>query len=137
MTEYDKTLRDIETSLGLVPDFMKALPEDVLLAQWPLFKKYTLGQSTIPAKFRELIGLAIAANIKCPYCELFHTGAAKMQGATDAELAEVAFLAGYTASWSAIIHAQHYDYNKFEKEFQRIGDHLSKAMSTPEMSQRK
>ena len=137
MTEYNTTLRDIENSLGFVPGFMKALPEDVLVNEWPLFKKYTLGQSLIPAKYRELIGLAIAANLKCPYCELFHTGAAKMQGATDAELAELTFLAGYTSRWSAIIHAQHYDYNKFEKEFQQIGEHLSKVMSAPEMSQRK
>lgn len=126
MTEYDTTLRDIENSLGIVPGFMKALPQDVLVAEWPLFKKYTLGQSNIPAKYRELMGLAVAANLKCPYCQLFHTGAAKLQGATDAELAEVTFLAGYTARWSSMIHAQNYDYDKFAKETQQIGEHLSK-----------
>ena len=72
------------------------------------------------------MGLAVAANIKCPYCQLFHIGAAKMNGATDEELAETVFLASYTARWSAIIHAQHYDMQRFKEEFEQIGEHLQK-----------
>jgi len=49
------------------------------------------------------MGLAVAANIKCPYCLLFHKGAAGMNGATEEEFAETTFLASYTARWSAII----------------------------------
>ncbi len=128
MGKYDGTLEDIRKSLGIVPGFMKGLPQDTLVNEWPMFKKYTLGESEIPGKYREMIGLAIAANIKCPYCQLFHTGAAKMQGATDKELSEIAFLASYTARWSSMIHAQHYDYNTFVKETEQIGAHLEKAM---------
>ena len=129
MADYEDTLRDIQSMLGLVPGFMKALPKDVLMNDWPLFKKYTLGESKIPAKYREFIGLAVAANIKCPYCQYFHTGAAKLRGATDEELAELDFLASYTARWSAMIHAQNYDYDTFEKETDQIGAHLKKMMS--------
>jgi AhpD family alkylhydroperoxidase len=128
MQEYEDTLKDIESTIGIVPGFMKALPVDVLVKEWPLFKKYELGESKIPAKYRELIGLAIAANIKCPYCQLFHTETAKMMGATDEEFAEVAFLASFTSRWSAIIHAQNYDINKFGEELQQIGQHLQKMM---------
>lgn len=126
--EYEETLKDIEKSLRIIPGFMKALPADVLVREWPLFKKYVLGESKIPAKYRELIGLAVAANIKCPYCQLFHTAAAKLRGATDEELAEVAFLASFSSRWSAMIHAQHYDYDTFEKEVHQIGGHLRKAL---------
>ncbi len=127
--EYNETLDDIERSLGIVPGFMRAVPADVLVAEWPLFKKYALGESKVPAKYRELIGLVIAANIKCPYCQLFHKSAAKLRGATDEELAEATFLASFSSRWSAMIHAQHYDYNTFEKEVHQIGEHLKKAMS--------
>jgi AhpD family alkylhydroperoxidase len=72
------------------------------------------------------LGLAIAANIKCPYCQLFHKGAAQMSGATEKELAESAFHASNTARWSAIIHAEHYDYQKFKEEFEKIGEHLQR-----------
>ena len=116
MGAYENTLKDIEKTLGIVPGFMKALPEDVLVQEWPLFKRYNFEETEIPAKYRELMGLSVAANIKCPYCQLFHRGAAAMNGATAEELAETAFLASYTARWSAIIHAQHYDYDTFARD---------------------
>jgi len=129
MGEHGDVLKDIEASLGFVPGFMKGLPADVLEKDWPLFKKYVLGESHIPGKYRELIGLAIAANIKCPYCQLFHTAAAKLHGATDEELTEIVFLASFSSRWSAIIHAQNYDYKTFEKEVHQIGAHLKEMMA--------
>jgi len=128
MGAYENTLKDIEKTLGIVPGFMKALPQDVLAADWALWKKYSLGESEIPAKYRELMGLSAAANIKCPYCQLMHTGIAQLHGATKEELSEVAFLASLTARWSAMIHAQNYDYETFKKEVEQIGGHLQKAM---------
>src|SRR3990170_753252 len=116
MGKYEDTLKDIRETLGIVPGFMKALPRDAMVNEWPNFRKYQLEESVIPNKYRELIGLAVAASIKCPYCQLFHTGAAKMNGATDEELAELAVLASLTTRWSTILHAQHYDYNVFMKE---------------------
>ncbi len=124
MEEYEDTLKDIEETLGIVPGFMKALPKEVLVQEWPLFKKYNFEETEIPAKYRELMGLAVAANIKCPYCQLFHKGAAEMNGATEEELAEIVFLASYTARWSAFIHAQHYNYETFAREFGQIGEYL-------------
>ncbi|MDD1753916.1 MAG: carboxymuconolactone decarboxylase family protein [Methanotrichaceae archaeon] len=102
MDEYEDTLNDIKKTLGIIPGFMKALPNDVLIHDWALWKMYTLGQTKIPAKYRELGGLAVA-NIKCPYCQLMHTAMAKFHGATDEELAEVYYLARLTVDgvpWS-------------------------------------
>jgi AhpD family alkylhydroperoxidase len=127
MGEYEDALKDVERTFGFVPGFMKGLPQDVLIHDWPLMKKYTLGESKIPAKYRELLGLAVAANIKCPYCQLFHKSVAQMYGATPEEFAEIAFLASYTSRWSSMIHAQHYPYETFERETQQIGAYLSKA----------
>lgn len=129
MSEYQDTLQDIEQSLGLVPGWLKGIPPEDLVREWPNFKKYVLGESKIPAKYRELIGLAIAGNIRCPYCQLFHLSAAKLRGATDEELAETVQLASNTARWSIMLHAQHYDYAKFRTEVEQIGAHLMKLMS--------
>jgi AhpD family alkylhydroperoxidase len=126
MGEYQDTLADIKKTIGIVPGFMKALPKEVLIHDWVLWKKYSLEKTKIPGKYRELGGLAMAANIKCPYCELMHTAMAKYHGATDAELAEVYYLASLTARWSAMIHAQHYDWKTFEKEAQQMGEYLQK-----------
>jgi AhpD family alkylhydroperoxidase len=125
--KYENTLKDIQETLGMVPGFMKAIPKDVLMQDWPLMKKYQAGESEIPAKYREFIGLAIAANIKCPYCTLMHTAMATLGGATDKEMAEVAFLASFTARWSAMLHALQYNYDTFSKEVHQIGAHAKKA----------
>ncbi|MDD1743639.1 MAG: carboxymuconolactone decarboxylase family protein [Methanomassiliicoccales archaeon] len=126
MSDIDDTLKDIKKTMGIVPGFMKALPDEALVHEWPIWKRYTLEESEIPEKYRELMGLAVAANIKCPYCLFFHKAMAKAAGATDEELAEVAMLAGLTSRWSTILHAQIYDMDTFEKEGQKIGAFLSK-----------
>ncbi len=124
MDTYDETLKDIEATLSIVPGFMRALPHDVLVHDWPLWKRYSLGESAIPGKYRELGGLAVAANIKCPYCAVMHTAMAKYHGATQEELAEVYYLASLTARWSAMIHAQHYDWDTFVSEAEQMGKGL-------------
>ncbi len=101
----------------------------VLVNDWELMKKYQFGESAIPPKYREMIGLAIAANIKCPYCQLMHLTMAKGQGATEEELSELVFLASYTSRWSAMIHAQNYDLEKFKEEVARIGEYMGKQAS--------
>lgn len=123
---YESTSKDVQNTFGFVPGFMKGVPQDVLVQMWPMMKKYILGQSAIPPKYREMISLASAATMKCPYCEMFHREVAKMYGATEEELAEVGTLVGQTAFWSANLHAQHYDMTSFVKEFQAIGEHMTK-----------
>jgi len=127
MKGYEETLRDIKETFGLVPGFMKAIPQDVLVKDWALLKKYQLGKSEIPPKYREFMVLAVAANIRCPYCTLMHTAMATSNGATDDEIAEVAFLASFTARWSAMLHALQYNYDTFMKEVRQIGEHAKKT----------
>lgn len=123
---YQQTVTEMQQTFGSFPGFFKAVPQDVMTHMWPVMKRYMFGESKIPAKYREMIGLAVAATLKCPYCEVFHRGAAQMNGATEEELAEVAVLAGQTAFWSTVMHTQHYDMNTFMKEFQAMGEHVSK-----------
>jgi AhpD family alkylhydroperoxidase len=123
---YRETLEDIRETMGIVPGFMKALPEQVLVNDWALWKKYSMEESVIPKKYRELMGLAVAANIKCPYCQAMHTAFARFHGATDDEMREIYFLASLTSRWSAMIHAQNYELDKFQKEAAQIGEHLGK-----------
>ena len=47
----------------------------------------------IPLKFRELMAVAVGITTQCVYCIDFHSKQAKRAGATDAELAEAAWVA--------------------------------------------
>ena len=58
---YEETIKDIEKTFGTVPGFMKETPKDILSQVWPLFRKYQLGESVIPQKYREMMMLAAAA----------------------------------------------------------------------------
>jgi len=117
-------LTEIEETFGTVPAPLDTIPEEDAVGEWSFFKKYTVGESEIPAKYRELIGLAVAANIKCPYCAHFHDTAAKMHGATDAEMREVYSLASLTSRYSAMLHAQSYDLDEFKEETAEIAAYL-------------
>lgn len=66
----------------------------------------------------------MAAAIGCEYCRHFHKGAAQLHGATEAELAELSFLASYTPRYSALIQAQDYDLEVFKDETEQIATHL-------------
>lgn len=123
---YDETVMDVEETLGLLPGYMDALPEDDLVNEWPNMKRFMFADSEIEPKYRELIGLAVAAAIGCEYCRHFHKGAAQLHGATEEELSELSFLASYTPRYSAIIQAQDYDVDVFEEEVEQIAAHLQK-----------
>jgi len=125
---YAETRDEIEETLGMVPGFFEGIPDEALVAEWPTFQRYVLGETAIPAKYRELMGLAVAANVKCPYCVYFHRHAAKLHGATDEELEEAVAVSSVTARWSTMIHAQDYDLDTFEDETDRIGEHLQAHM---------
>lgn len=125
---YDQTVSDIEETLGIMPGFLEALPDGDVVNEWPTFKKYLVGDTEIPPKYRELIGLAVAANIKCPYCTHFHKGAAQLHGATEDEIAEVYYLASYTARYSSMLHAQEYDEDTFHDEVEQIAAHFQEQM---------
>ena len=118
--------KEVEGLFGSVPDWMGAFPESAVGDVWGMFKNVELQKSAIPNKYNELIGLAVAATSKCRYCILFHTEAAKANGATDDEIAETAFLARFTTGWSAILHAANIDFDKFKQQFAQVGEYLSK-----------
>ncbi len=95
------TYRDIEATLGSVPTFFKLFPEEGIGGAWAEFKTVQLNpKSALSGKEKELIGLAVAAQVPCSYCIYFHTAAAKANGATDAEVREAVAMAAITRHWS-------------------------------------
>ena len=121
---YEETVAEMEETLGMVPPPLDAIPEDDAVAEWPTFRKYITEETAIPPKYRELMGLAVAANLRCPYCTHFHTEAARMHGASDAEVEETFFLSSFTSRYSAMLHAQQVDLDEFERAVAQIGEHM-------------
>src|SRR5262249_40986307 len=119
------TYQDIEKTLGLVPSFLKAYPEEGIAAAWDELKSVQLNpHSALPMKTKELIGLAVAAQIPCRYCIYFHTQVAKLGGASEREVGEAIAMAGITRQWSAVANGMQIDFAEFKQEIARIGAYL-------------
>lgn len=113
--------REITETLGLVPTYMRSIPDEYLEDEWRLFKNLQLSDKThIPNKYKELMGLAVSAATRCQFCALYHTEAAKMFGATDEEIEEAVHFAKLSTSWSVYIHGMQVDYDQFRDELQQV-----------------
>jgi AhpD family alkylhydroperoxidase len=110
--------------LGLVPTMFKTIPDSTLEMEWGLFKRVELEEGPIPSKYRELIGIGIAAATRCRYCVLFHTEAAKLNGATDAEIEDALHFAKSSAGWSLYINGLQLDFEEFRAEMRRMVEHI-------------
>src|SRR5260370_2505417 len=111
------TYRDIEQTLGSVPTFFKMFPEAGIAGAWAEFKSVQLNPKTgLNGKTKELIGLAVAAQVPCQYCIYFHTAAAKLHGATDGEIREPSAMAAISRHWTTVLKGIQVDLDGFKRE---------------------
>ena len=122
---------DMKETLGIVPSFFGRIPDNFLDAEWELFKGLELGETLIPNKYKELMGVAVHSETKCRYCILFHTEAAKLFGATDAEIQEAVHYAKMSVGWSVYLNGIREDYDKFADELGQIGKYLTDKAAQP------
>jgi len=116
---------EIRETLGLVPSFFNRIPDKYLAAEWELFNEFTFGETLIPNKYKELMGVALHSETKCHYCTLFHTEAARLFGATDEEIQEAVHYAKMSLGWSAYLNGIQQDYDQFAEELQRVGEYVT------------
>src|SRR3954466_7860673 len=117
--------RDIEETLGLVPQFFKDVPDFLIESEWASFKMLQLSdQTAIPNKYKELIGLGVSGATRCRYCVYFHTEAARLFGATDEEITEASLVAKNTMAWSTYLNAMQFDFDQFKEEFDRSVEYV-------------
>jgi AhpD family alkylhydroperoxidase len=98
--DVEATLTDIRQTFGTVPQFMQVYPQEALPGAWEAMKGLQLAETEVPGRYKELIGLAVAAQVPCEYCSYFHTEAAKLHGATEPEAREAIALAAVTYQMS-------------------------------------
>ena len=77
---YDmKNLIKMKTLAANAPEAMEA---------FVAFDKAALAEGAIPRKYKELMAVAVALTIQCPYCIELHVNRAREMGASDPEIAE-------------------------------------------------
>lgn len=115
---------EMKELFGEVLPFVDAIPDQFIDSEWDLLKRLQLGETLIPNKYKELMGLAVAAATKCHYCALFHTEAAKLFGATDEEVEEAVHFTKLVVGWSTYINGTLVDYDEFRAIIGRVVEHV-------------
>lgn len=120
-TADSATIKDIEQTFGFVPQFMRAIPDQLLPAFWQGMKTFQMSTETrLDVKTKELIGLAVAAQIPCDYCVMFHRAAALANGASEQELEEAVGMAAMTRQGSTLLNGLQIDKAQFRRDLDRI-----------------
>src|SRR5919199_4043970 len=122
--------REIEETFGLVPEFLRRVPDYLLPLEWANMRDLQLSdQTAIPNKYKELIGLAVSGATRCRYCAYFHTEAARLFGASEDEITEAALIAKNTMGWSTYLNTLQFDYDQFVEEFDQMAAHIREQMA--------
>ena len=119
------TRADIGKTLGFVPQFFLKFPEGMLPGTWEEMKTLQMNPNTaLPGRTKELIGLAVAAQIPCRYCIVGHTEFARLNGASETEIGEAVGMAAITRHWSTFLNGIQTDETKFRAEIAKIVAHV-------------
>jgi len=70
----------------------------------------------LDAKTRDLIALAVSAQIPCTYCVYAHLKDARAHGASESEIREAVATAATVRHWSTVLNGMGYDFETFKKE---------------------
>jgi AhpD family alkylhydroperoxidase len=126
--QADAARADIQKTFGFVPQFVKLVPDLSLPGAWMDMKGLQMSSTTaLPAKMKELVGLAVSAQIPCEYCIYAHTEFAKLNGASDAEIAEAVAMGAMTRRWSTFMNGIQTDETKFRSEIGQLLANMKKA----------
>jgi len=99
------------------PAFIKdTFPAGGVDAAWNSYQAVFDPEGALDARTKELIALAVSAQVPCTYCVYFHTRAAKAHGASEAQIKEALGAAGMVRKWSTILNGSQYDEARWERE---------------------
>ena len=99
------------------PPFLKAIePQAAVNSAWQEWMAVFNPKGALDGKTKELIGLAVAAQIPCQYCVYAHTVGAKHAGATDEQIKEAVAASGAGAKNEHGIEWQSVRHGEFKKQ---------------------
>jgi len=103
------------------PPFVKAIaPQATVAPAWQEWMAVFNPKGALDGKTKELIGLAVAAQIPCQYCVYAHTLGAKHAGATEDQIKEAIAASALVRKMSTELNGNQYDMTEFKKQIDAI-----------------
>src|SRR5262249_29611470 len=125
LTDGKSVMKEVEMSFGFVPEFVKRFPEASVAGAWRQERDVEMGETTLSGKYKRLIGLAVSSQVPCRYCIVADTEFAKLDGATDQEIAEAIAMGSLTRNWATLIDGMQVDDAALKRDYDRIAKALS------------
>lgn len=103
------------------PNFYKdTFPEHALADKMKAEQTLVGKNAQLDSKTRELIALAVSAQIPCAYCVYAHDKNARAAGASEAEIREAVATAAHVRHWSTVLNGMGYDFEAFKMEVDKM-----------------
>lgn len=97
-----------------MPWFLDIMPQAAKQAAWDEFQAIYADDTQVPSKYKELIALAVSAQVPCHYCIYAHDKRARDAGATEEEIREALAVASMVRKWSTMVNGVQTDFEKFK-----------------------
>lgn len=123
----DGAQEEMNEMLGMVPSVFEWISDEFIDSEWDLMKRVQFGETLIPNRYKELIGVAVAAVTRCPYGTRLHTAMARLHGATEAEVVEAVHYAVLVSGWGTQMAALAGDLDGFTAQVDEMVAHLARC----------
>jgi AhpD family alkylhydroperoxidase len=125
LTDAKSAMKEVEMSFGFVPEFVQRFPEASLAGAWRQDRDVEMGETALPGKYKSLIGLAVSSQVPCRYCVVADTEFARLDGATDQEIAEAVAMASLVRDWATLIDGMQVDEATLKRDYDKIAKALA------------
>ena len=121
ITDAASVLKDAQQSFGFVPEFVRRFPAEALPGAWLSFRNVDMNPETaLPGKIKSLLGLAVASQIPCKYCVIADTEFAKLEGASEREIAEAVAMGSVARQYITLIEGLQVDEKAYRRDWERL-----------------
>jgi AhpD family alkylhydroperoxidase len=121
---------DVQKTLGFTPGFIKALPDNMVPGAWAELKSLQAAPNTaLPCYLKEIIGVAVSAQLPSAPLVYGYSQVAKAAGATPAQIADGVAIAAITRHWSTFMNGVQLDETKFRADLNKFLGDIKKAMA--------
>ena len=121
---------DMVKTVGFIPSFLKDVPDNMVPGLWEETKAIGFGKTALDAKTKDLIGLAIAAQMPSRLTAWSYSRCGKASGATDAQLKEAVVLSALGRHWSTFFNGVQLDEARYRADLAKLRENMTKAMAS-------
>ena len=121
ISNADSVFKDAQQSFGFVPEFLRRFPPEALPGAWLSFRNVDMNPETaLPGKIKSLVSLAVASQIPCRYCVIADTELAKLEGASEREIAEAVAMGAVARQYITLIEGLQVDEKAYRRDWERL-----------------